>query len=80
MIRESKTEYESKFDEIEQYSRRSCLILTDIKERKGENTDNLVLNALNNHLGIKQDLYEIDKSHRLGRKKIITMGIGLIDP
>ena len=65
-----KTEYESKFDDIEQYSRRSCLILTGIKERKGENTDNLVLNALSTHLGIKLDLYEIDRSHRLGRKRI----------
>ena len=33
-IAEMKTEYESKFDDIEQYSRRSCLILTGIKERK----------------------------------------------
>ena len=37
-IAEMKTEYESKFDDIEQYSRRSCLILTGIKERRGENT------------------------------------------
>ena len=55
-IAEMKTEYKSKFDDIEQYSRRSCLILTGIKERKGENTDNLVLNALSTHLGIKLDL------------------------
>ena len=60
-IAEMKTEYESKFDDIEQYSRRSYLILTGIKERKGENTDNLVLNALSTHLGIKLDLYEIDR-------------------
>ena len=69
-IAEMKTEYESKFDDIEQYSRRSCLILTGIKERKGENTGNLVLNALSTHLGTKLDLYEIDRSHRLGRKRI----------
>ena len=65
-----KTEYESKFDDIEQYSWRSCLILTGIKERKGENTDNLVLNALSTHLGIKLDLCEIDRSHHLGHKRI----------
>ena len=68
-IAEMKTEYKSKFDEIKQYSRRSSLILTGIKERKGENTDNLVLNALDTHLGIKLDLFEIDRSHRLGRKR-----------
>ena len=42
-IKEMRTEYESKFDDIKQYSQRSCLILTGIKERKGENTDNLAL-------------------------------------
>ena len=68
-ISEMKTEYESKFDDIEQYSRRSCLILTGIEERKGENTDNLVLSAFNTYLGFKLDLYEIDRSHRLGRKR-----------
>ena len=57
-----KTEYESKFDDIEQYSRRSCLILTGIKE--GENTDNLVLNAFNTYLSIKLDLYVIHRSRR----------------
>ena len=70
-----KTEYDLKFDNIEQYSRRSCLILTGIKEQKGENTDNLVLNALHIHLGIKLDLYEIDRSHRLGRKRNDQDGI-----
>ena len=79
-IAEMKTEYESKFDDIEQYSRRSCLILTGIKEQKGKNTDNLVLNVLSTHLGIKLDLYEIDRSHRLGRKRIDQVGIRLIDP
>ena len=69
-IAEMKTEYESKFDDIEQYSQRAFLILTGIKERKGENTANLVLNAVSTHLGIKLDLYEIDRSHRLGRKRI----------
>ena len=54
---------------IEKYSRISCLIFTGTKERKGENTDNLVLNAFNTNLGIKLDLYEIDRSHRFGRKR-----------
>ena len=69
-IAEMETEYELKFDDIEQYSRRSCLILTGIKERKGENTDNLVLNALSTHRGITLDLYETDRLYRLGRKRI----------
>ena len=64
-----KTEYESKFDDTEQYSRRSCLILTGITERQGENTDDLILNAFNTYLGINLDLYETDRSHCLGRKR-----------
>ena len=46
-ISEMKTEDEPEFDDTEQYSRRSGLILTSIKERQGEDTDNQVLNAFN---------------------------------
>ena len=68
-ITELKAEYELKFDEVEQYSRRSCLIMTCVKESQEESTDNIVLDIFLNNLGVRPDLSEIDRSHRLGPKK-----------
>ena len=68
-ITELKAEYELKFDEVEQYSRRSCLIMTCVKESQEESTDKIVLDIFLNNLGVRLDLSEIDRSHRLGQKK-----------
>ena len=68
-ITELKAEYELKFDEVEQYSRRSCLIMTCVKEGQEESTDKIVLDIFLNNLGVRFDLSEIDRSHRLGPKK-----------
>lgn len=64
-IAELKSEYELKFDEINQYSRRSCLILTGVKESRGENTDTIALEIFTKQLGVKIELAEIAKSHRI---------------
>ena len=68
-ITELKAEYELKFDEVEQYSRRSCLIMTCVKESQEESTDKIVLDIFLNNLGVRLDLSEIDRSHRLDPKK-----------
>ena len=68
-ITELKAEYELKFDEIEQYSRRSCLIMTGLKESQEDSTDKTVLDIFLNNLGVRLDLSEVDRSHRLGPKK-----------
>ena len=65
-ITELKAEYELKFDEIEQYSRRSCLITTGVKESQEESTGKIVLNIFLDNLGVRLDLSEIGRSHRLG--------------
>ena len=39
-------------DKQEQYSRRNCLLLHGLAERKRENTDNLVLETLNEKMHI----------------------------
>ena len=59
-----------KLDEIEQYSRRNCLIFTGIKEdsdpSRGD-TDEVVINICNTKLGLNITEDSIGRSHRLGR-------------
>ena len=58
-------------DELEQYSRRNCLILTGIKEDSDpgrEDTDEIILNVCNHKLGIDITSVCLDRTHRLGRK------------
>ena len=55
-------------DEMEQYSRRSCLIFAGIKETGDipEDTDKAILDVCNNKLGLNLTQEAIDRSHRLG--------------
>ena len=58
-------------DELEQYSRRNCLIFTGIKEDSDpgrEDTDEIILNICNHKLGIDIRSVCLDRTHRLGRK------------
>ena len=56
-------------DGQEQYSRRNCLLVNRIAETNDENTDNLVLKTINEKLDFEITENEIDRSHRIGRKK-----------
>ena len=50
-IREMKSFYEEKMDDLEQYSRRSCLVMTGVKETCDEDTDQIVDEILFSKLG-----------------------------
>ena len=52
-----------------QYSRRNCLLIHGLKESNGENTDNIAIKNLNEHIGTNLTSADIDRSHRLGKKK-----------
>ena len=55
-------------DELEQYSRRNCVIFTGIKEDSDpgrENTDEIILNICNHKLGIDITSVCLDRTHRL---------------
>ena len=59
---------EEHLDDLQQYGRRNCLRLhTNISEDRGEDTDQIVLNAVTK-LGIQVKLQDISRSHRVGRK------------
>ena len=55
-------------DEMEQYSRRSCLIFVGIEETGNipEYTDEAILDVCNNNLGLNLTQEAVDRSHRLG--------------
>ena len=59
-------EYWKIFNDIQQYSRRNCLLVHGLKEDKDESTDDLVLKLFNKKLGVAVDISMIDRSHRLG--------------
>ena len=74
----------NKIDELEQYSRRNCLLINGIKEvdppkenvseetievSTQENTDIAVLLLFNEKLGVDVHIKDIDRTHRIGRQK-----------
>ena len=53
----------------EQYSRCNCLLLHSITEGELENTDDLVLQTLNEKLHVDLTLSDLDRTHRIDQKK-----------
>lgn len=61
---------ESCYEDMEVYSRKSCLLLHGVEENNGEDVASLVVNFINNRLHISNyrcDIRMIDNVHRLGR-------------
>ena len=68
-----KVEAKDRIDDLEQYSRRNRLIFTGIKEAgedETENTDEAILDICRNKLQIELHRFSLDRTHRLGRKRI----------
>ena len=54
---------------MEQYSRRANLQIRGLAELDGgEDTNQFVLNLINNNMGLVVERDDIERSHRLGRK------------
>lgn len=55
---------------MEQFLRRNCLKITEIKEHEGENTDQAVLNVINGIIlkdaQVQLSMSSIKRSHRVG--------------
>ena len=58
---------EKKSDDSEQYSRRNCLLVHGVEEQEQENTGNIVLNVIKEHLDIELSVKDFDRSHRIGK-------------
>ena len=55
-------------DELEQYSRRTCVRIGNVRESEGESTDDIVLNVCQKS-GANISINDIDRSHRVGKHK-----------
>ena len=63
---------EKHIDDMEQYSRRNCLIISGLPESDNENCDNTVIKFARDNLKIDLKPQEIDRSHRLPGKQTQT--------
>ena len=61
---------EQSIDAQQQHSRRYCLLLHGIERTKGEDTGNIVLDVLNDDMGLDITKTAVDLSHRVGNLKI----------
>ena len=56
-------------DDQEQYSRRNCLLIHGLMETRTEDTDEMVLDVVNNKLNIEISQISIDRNHSLEKRK-----------
>ena len=56
-----------KYDDSEQYSRRNGLLVHGVEEQEQENTDNIILNVLKEHLDRELPAKDLGRSHRIGK-------------
>ena len=59
----------SEIDDLEQYSRRNCLVLHGANESNDENTNEIIIKTFSEELGVEIKEDDLDKSHRLGKPK-----------
>ena len=59
----------SEIDDLEQYSRRNCLVLHGVNESNDENTNEIIIKTFSEELGVEIKEDDLDKSHRLGKPK-----------
>ena len=64
------TETDMRTDDLEQYGRRHSLRISGIPESHKEQTDMLICEFLKNELNIEINMGNIDRSHRVGQKKL----------
>ena len=69
ILSNEKKDLEQIIDRQEQYSRRNCILIYGVKEEQNEDTDNVVVKLIKDNLEEDVDLTELDRSHRIGKKK-----------
>ena len=66
----AKTEnLEDELDDLQQYSRRTCLLIHGVKEEKEENVETVVNNVIKDEVKVKLDVKDVARTHRLGKKR-----------
>ncbi|XP_038062513.1 uncharacterized protein LOC119733004 [Patiria miniata] len=75
-ISDQNDQLKQEIGDLEQYSRRNCLLIHGIPETPNENTDKISLEVLNNKLKLDLHLHDLDRSHRLGKPRKSTTPSG----
>ena len=68
ILRETVDTFRLSLDDLEQYSRRSCLRISGIRESLNEDTDKIVLDVAKD-IGASISPSDIDRSHRVGKPR-----------
>ena len=63
---------DTQLDHMEQYSRRSSVRVTGIKEQDGEDLDRIVINLMNDMDVQDMDINNINRMHRVGPRNSLT--------
>ena len=58
----------SDVDDLEQYSRRNCLLLHRVQENENENANDIVLKTMSEELDIEIKANDLDRTHRIGNR------------
>lgn len=73
MLQTDLSKLQRRQDDLEQYSRRNCLLLMGVPEAEGKEnedaTEQAVLDVINTHLELDLAANDIERTHRLGSKK-----------
>ena len=69
ILEEEKESQGKEIDDLEQYSRRNCLLLHGVVEMNAECTDDIIIKTCAEELGIDVKQEDLDRSHRLGKVK-----------
>ena len=68
-LAEKQKSLSSEIDDLEQYSRRNCLVLHGVNESNAENTNEIIIKTFSEELGVEIKEDDLDRSHRLGKSK-----------
>ena len=69
ILEEEKESQGKEIDDLEQYSRRNCLLLHGVVQTNTECTDDIIIITCAEELGIDVKQEDLDRSHRLGKVK-----------
>ena len=69
ILEEEKESQGKEIDDLEQYSRRNCLLLHGVVETNAQCTDDIIIKTCAEDLGIDVKQEHLDRSHRLGKVK-----------
>ena len=66
-LEKEKKDIYGNIDEMEQYSRRNCLLLHGVRENSNENTDDIAVKTISENLDIDIQKEDLDRTHRVGK-------------